>query len=117
MKIGYDAGDRGEPEYPEQTNCTDGHNWIVGLYTAKREDTGQSVPLTNKGLHVYCGNCPETLSIPETNAIINEHAKLLRVRDAAEAQRDTLRKTKHFGDLTEIERELYDALADTQEGG
>ena len=54
------------------------HEWIVGLYTAKREDTGQSIPLINKGLHVYCGSCPETLSIPEANAILNEHARLKR---------------------------------------
>ena len=48
---------------------------------------------------------------------LNEHTKLKRVRDAAKKLRDMLRKTKHFGDLTEVERELFDALADTKDGG
>ena len=57
------------------------HEWIVGLYTAKRFLAGDPIPLINKGLHVYCGGCPETLSIPEANAMLNA-AQMLNAENA-----------------------------------
>ena len=100
MEIGYDAGDRGEPEYPE--------------HPAEHECEWRIKQFGRHGTIVEC-ECGVEMSSKQAEAILNEHAKLKRVRDAAKNQRDMLRKTKHFGDLTEIERELFDALTDTQE--
>ena len=79
------------------------HEWVVGV----KHDTYAP--------YAFCRETDAELDQHDIEAMLNEHAKLKRVRDAAKNQRDMLRKTKHFGDLTEIERELFDALADTQE--
>ena len=82
------------------------HEWVVGLYTAKREDTGQSIPLINKGLHVYCGGCPETLSIPEANAILNEYAALKRVNERLQSTTLQLCKEHDVGCWKTVDKSM-----------
>ena len=87
MEIGYDAGDRGEPEYPEQeTNHV--HEWAL-----------------SEGSGVYCKTHHHRacmMSNAKAIAILNEHAKLERYVEEF-----------HDEDFVLWCRE-QDALADTQ---
>ena len=60
----------------------------------------------------YYMDCPEILSKEQAETMLNEHAKLKRVRDAARTYRDY---ALQYAPWDKCASKLDDALADTKE--
>jgi len=64
-EIGYDAGDRGEPEYPEQHEC----EWKLDVYRSRAGHMKVRIGCKRK--------CPLGLDIQEAESMLNEYPTLL----------------------------------------
>ena len=115
MEIGYDAGDRCEPEYPEHLADHE-HEWMAWRHV----DADRFITDTIMFFNCRDPDCNKRLKVSDVEAMLNEHAKLKRVRDAAQKWHDCAVYDEGNDTWTVFEKDdeyhkLYVALADTQE--